>query len=71
MQFADVKTDIAFRKIFGNEQHKEILIGFLFLNAILDLQGDKRIRSLAVRSNSSKSSGLKSRQGNCPYAPVA
>jgi predicted transposase/invertase (TIGR01784 family) len=24
MQFADVKTDIAFRKIFGNEPHKEI-----------------------------------------------
>src|SRR5450759_5747135 len=27
--------------------------------------------SLAVRSNSSKSSGLKSRPGSCPYAPVA
>jgi hypothetical protein len=26
---------------------------------------------LAVRSNSSKSSGLKSRLGSCPYAPVA
>jgi predicted dinucleotide-binding enzyme len=26
---------------------------------------------LAVRSNSSKSSGLKSRPGSCPYAPVA
>jgi hypothetical protein len=25
---------------------------------------------LTVRSNSSKSSGLKSRLGNCPYAPV-
>jgi hypothetical protein len=23
MQFVDVKTDIAFKKIFGNEQHKE------------------------------------------------
>ena len=47
MQFADVKTDIAFRKIFGNEQHKEILIGFL--NAVLDLQGDKRIHSLTLK----------------------
>lgn len=27
--------------------------------------------SLTVRSNSSKSSGLKSRLGSCPYAPVA
>ena len=26
---------------------------------------------LIVRSNSSKSSGLKSRLGSCPYAPVA
>jgi len=29
MQFVDVKTDIAFKKIFGSDQHKEILIGFL------------------------------------------
>ena len=28
-------------------------------------------RGLSVRSNSSKSSGLKSRLGSCPYAPVA
>jgi predicted transposase/invertase (TIGR01784 family) len=48
VQFADVKTDIAFRKIFGNEQHKEILIGFL--NAVLDLQGDKRIQSLTLKN---------------------
>jgi hypothetical protein len=27
--------------------------------------------SLTVRSNSSKSSGLKSRPGSCPFAPVA
>ena len=29
MRFVDVKTDIAFKKVFGSEQHKEILIGFL------------------------------------------
>ena len=28
-------------------------------------------RGLSVRSNSSQSSGLKSRPGSCPYAPVA
>jgi hypothetical protein len=28
-------------------------------------------QDLTVRSNSSKSSGLKSRPGNCPCAPVA
>jgi predicted transposase/invertase (TIGR01784 family) len=48
MQFADVKTDIAFRKIFGNEQHKEILIGFL--NAVLDFQGDRSIREITPKN---------------------
>ncbi len=48
MQFADVKTDIAFKKVFGNEQHKEILISFL--NAVLDLQGDKSIKSVTLKN---------------------
>lgn len=33
MKFADPKNDIAFKKIFANENKKEILISFL--NAIL------------------------------------
>lgn len=41
MQFADIKNDIAFRKIFGNENKKEILISFL--NAVLKLEGTKQI----------------------------
>ena len=36
MQFLDVKTDFAFKKVFGSEQSKEILIDFL--NAILDFE---------------------------------
>jgi predicted transposase/invertase (TIGR01784 family) len=48
MQFVDVKTDIAFKKVFGNEQHKEILIGFL--NAVLDLQDDKRIKEVTLKN---------------------
>jgi predicted transposase/invertase (TIGR01784 family) len=48
MQFVDVKTDIAFKKIFGNEQHKPILIGFL--NAVLDLQDDKRIAQVTLNN---------------------
>ncbi|MFA7241405.1 MAG: Rpn family recombination-promoting nuclease/putative transposase [Sulfuricellaceae bacterium] len=48
MQFADVKTDIAFKKVFGDERHKEILIGFL--NAVLDLQNDKRIKDLTLKN---------------------
>jgi predicted transposase/invertase (TIGR01784 family) len=41
MQFVDVKNDIAFRKIFGNENKKVILISFL--NAVLELEGRARI----------------------------
>ena len=48
MRFVDVKTDIAFKKVFGNEQHKEILIGFL--NAVLDFQGDRRIREVTLKT---------------------
>lgn len=41
MQFTDPKNDVAFRKIFGNDNKKEILISFL--NAVLKLEGDKQI----------------------------
>lgn len=46
MQFVDVKNDIAFRKIFGNENRKEALISFL--NAILDFHGDQRINQVTI-----------------------
>jgi hypothetical protein len=47
MQFAEVKNDIAFRKIFGwvalrNENKKEILISFL--NAVLKMEGNRVIK---------------------------
>lgn len=35
MKFVNPRNDVAFKKIFGNEEHKEILIAFL--NAVLDL----------------------------------
>ena len=35
MRFLDPKNDVAFKKIFADENHKEILIHFL--NSILDL----------------------------------
>jgi predicted transposase/invertase (TIGR01784 family) len=46
MKFVDVKNDIAFRKIFGNENRKETLISFL--NAILDFHGDRRITQVNI-----------------------
>jgi predicted transposase/invertase (TIGR01784 family) len=46
MNFVNPKNDIAFKKIFGNEQRKEILISFL--NAVLDLTGDREIEDLEI-----------------------
>jgi predicted transposase/invertase (TIGR01784 family) len=46
MKFVDVKNDIAFRKIFGNNKKKKILISFL--NAVLHLEGNKRIKSITI-----------------------
>jgi len=46
MNFVNPKNDIAFKKIFGNEKKKEILISFL--NAVLDLKGSKEIQSLEI-----------------------
>jgi hypothetical protein len=39
MQFADPKNDLAFKKIFGDINHKNILISFL--NSILDFKMKK------------------------------
>lgn len=46
MTFVDVKNDVAFRKIFGNENKKEILISFI--NAVLKLEGNKRIKEILI-----------------------
>ncbi|NJO03355.1 MAG: Rpn family recombination-promoting nuclease/putative transposase [Bacteroidia bacterium] len=46
MKFANVKNDIAFRKIFGNDQKKHILISFL--NAVLRLKGKYRIADIEI-----------------------
>ena len=47
MNFADPKNDVAFKKIFGDENKKEILISFL--NNILDFVGtDKEIVDISI-----------------------
>ncbi|MBF0344196.1 MAG: Rpn family recombination-promoting nuclease/putative transposase [Nitrospirae bacterium] len=46
MRFVDVRNDVAFKKIFGNEGKKEILISFL--NSVLGLSGDKEIEDLKI-----------------------
>lgn len=46
MKLVDVTNDIAFRKIFGNENRKEVLISFL--NAVIDLPENKRIADVEI-----------------------
>ncbi|CAK0776659.1 transposase [uncultured Gammaproteobacteria bacterium] len=46
MRFLNPKTDYAFKKIFGSESSKDILISFL--NAILDLTGEAVIVDVTV-----------------------
>ena len=46
MKFVDIKSDIAFKKVFGNENKKEILISFL--NAVLDLKNEKEINEIEI-----------------------
>lgn len=45
-RFVDPRNDVAFKKIFGSEQTRNILISFL--NAVLDLQGDHEIADLEI-----------------------
>ena len=40
-RFADLKNEVAFRRLFGTERNKDILIGFL--NSVLELKGSKEI----------------------------
>ena len=48
MKFVDIKNDIAFRKIFGNENKTEILISFL--NAVLELPKGRKIKKVEIKN---------------------
>ncbi len=46
MRFADPKNDLAFKKIFGDERYKNILISFL--NSILDFKKEMKIKDVSL-----------------------
>ena len=46
MQFISPQNDFAFKRIFGNEQHKEVLISFL--NSVLDLSGERQVVEVKI-----------------------
>lgn len=49
MIFLDPRNDIAFKKLFGSEEHKNITISFL--NSILELTDEKSIVSIDFLNN--------------------
>lgn len=46
MKFIDPCIDLAFKKIFGSEDAKDILISFL--ENLLQLEGERRIQKLIL-----------------------
>ncbi|MGZ5208628.1 MAG: PD-(D/E)XK nuclease family transposase, partial [Sulfuricurvum sp.] len=46
MNFLDVRTDYAFKKVFGSEESKDILISFL--NALIYFESDVKIKDLTI-----------------------
>ncbi len=46
MKFMDPIIDFAFKKIFGGEDTKDILIHFI--ESLLDLSGDKRLKEIGI-----------------------
>src|SRR5262245_22028024 len=44
--FADPKTDFTFKRIFGSEEHKDVLVAFL--NHMLDLDEAHRIATVTL-----------------------
>lgn len=46
MKFLDVKTDFAFKKVFGSADSKDILISFL--NAVIEFENNRKIKDLTI-----------------------
>ena len=46
MKFLDVKTDYAFKKVFGAEENKDILIKFL--NSVIIFNDNAKIKDLTI-----------------------
>ncbi len=49
MKRLKVKNDFIFQKIFGQNEHREILIGFL--NAVLQLEATERLTEIEILEN--------------------
>jgi len=61
MKRLKVKNDFIFRKIFGQSENKDILISFL--NAVLELEGEKRLDDIEILDIKLKKEGIDDKQG--------
>ncbi len=60
MEFLDPKNDIAFKKIFGDEHHKNLTINFL--NSVLNLSGNQEIKDVTFRETAKLPDRLKGKK---------
>jgi predicted transposase/invertase (TIGR01784 family) len=61
MKRLKVKNDFIFHKIFGQSENKDILISFL--NAVLELEGEKRLDDIEILDPMLKKEGIDDKQG--------
>lgn len=60
MKFLDPKIDLAFKKLFGSEDHKRVTISFL--NTMLEYTGDRRIESIKFMNTEQLPTGLEKKE---------
>ncbi|MBO7442909.1 MAG: PD-(D/E)XK nuclease family transposase [Paludibacteraceae bacterium] len=59
-RYINFYTDFAFKKIFGTEENKDLLISFL--NALLDLKGDGEIKDLTYLNSENLGEDIRERR---------
>jgi hypothetical protein len=67
MKFLDPKNDIAFKKIFGDENHKNLTINFL--NSVLNLSGSQEIRDVTFKETAKLPDRIKGRSDFAHFTP--
>ena len=62
MVFLDPRNDVAFKKIFGSEQHKDVTISFL--NSILEYTGQRAIKEVQFLNTEQAPLVIKEKKNN-------
>ncbi len=67
MQFLDPKNDIAFKKIFGDDNHKNLTINFL--NNVLNLSGNREIKNVTFKETAKLPDRIKGKSDFAHFMP--